>query len=86
MANRIYAIRNGQASVFAEGEQLENPNGLLVDRDRLIVGSWGKIKSGYTVETPGHLIAIDLKTRKQTFMTPKPFASIDGLESDGRGG
>src|SRR5687767_5799615 len=44
MANRIHAIRNGMATVFAEGEQLEWPNGLLVDGNRLIVGGWGKPK------------------------------------------
>jgi len=86
MANRIHAIRNGRASVFAEGEQLEWPNGLLVDGNRLIVGGWGKPKPDFSTDVPGHLFALDLQTKQKTLITPKPFANIDGLELDGRGG
>jgi hypothetical protein len=86
MANKIHAVRDGKATVFAEGEQLEWPNGLLVDGTRLIVGGWGKPKADFTTDVPGHLFALDLQTRQKTLITPKPFANIDGLESDGRGG
>ena len=84
--NRIYAIQNGVASVFAEGESLEWPNGLLVDGNRLIVGGWGKPKPDYTTDVPGRLFALDLQTKAKTLITPKPFANIDGVELDGRGG
>jgi len=86
MANRIHAVRNGVAAVFAEGEQLEWPNGLLVDGNRLIVGGWGKPKPDFSTEVPGHLFALDLQTKQKTLITPKPFANIDGVELDGRGG
>ena len=86
MANRIHAIRDGKATVFAEGEQLEWPNGLLVDGNRLIVGGWGKPKPDFSTEVPGHLFALDLQTKQKTLITPKPLANIDGLERDGRGG
>ncbi|OFW15846.1 MAG: hypothetical protein A3H29_11775 [Acidobacteria bacterium RIFCSPLOWO2_02_FULL_67_21] len=86
MANRIHAVRDGKASVFAEGEQLEWPNGLLVDGNRLIVGGWGKPKPDFTTEVPGRLFALDLQTKAKTPITPEPFANIDGIESDGRGG
>src|SRR5688500_3438964 len=86
MANRIHAIRDGKATVFAEGEQLEWPNGLLVDGNRLIVGGWGKPKPDFSTEVPGHLYALDLGTKQKTLITPKPFANIDGIERDGRGG
>jgi sugar lactone lactonase YvrE len=86
MANRIYAVRDGTASVFAEGEQLEWPNGLLVDGNRLIVGGWGKPKPDFSTDVPGHLFALDLQTKQKTLITPKPFANIDGVELDGRGG
>ena len=84
--NRIYAIQNGAASVFAEGESLEWPNGLLVDGNRLIVGGWGKPKADYSTDVPGRLFALDLQTKAKTLITPKPFANIDGVELDGRGG
>jgi sugar lactone lactonase YvrE len=86
MANRIHAIQNGAASVFAEGEQLEWPNGLLVDGNRLIVGGWGKPKPDFSTDVPGRLFALDLQTKAKTLITPKPFANIDGVELDGRGG
>jgi sugar lactone lactonase YvrE len=86
MANRIHAIRDGKAEVFAEGEQLEWPNGLLVDGNRLIVGGWGRPKPDFSTDVPGHLFALDLQTKQKTLITPKPFANIDGLEHDGRGG
>jgi hypothetical protein len=86
MANKIHAVRDGKASVFAEGEQLEWPNGLLVDGSRLLVGGWGKPKPDFSTDVPGHLFALDLQTKQKTLVTPKPFANIDGLEPDGRGG
>jgi hypothetical protein len=86
MANRIYAIRDGKATVFAEGEQLEWPNGLLVDGNRLIVGGWGKPKPDFSTDVPGHLFALDLGTKQKTLITPQPLANIDGIERDGRGG
>jgi sugar lactone lactonase YvrE len=86
MGSRIYQIRNGQASVFAEGEELEYPNGLLVDGDRLVVGGWGKPEADFSTKVPGRLFTLDLKTKQKTLITPDPFGNIDGLESDGRGG
>jgi sugar lactone lactonase YvrE len=87
MGNKIYAVTDGKASVFVEGDQLEHPNGILVDGDRLIVGGWGgPIKPDFSTETPGHLFAIDLKTKQKTLITQQPIANIDGLESDGSGG
>jgi hypothetical protein len=86
MANRIYAIKDGTTSTLVEGEQLEYPNGLLVEGNRLIVGAWGKPEADFTTKVPGRLYAIDLNTKAKTLITPKPFANIDGVESDGRGG
>jgi len=86
LANRIYSLKDGNVTTFAEGEQLEYPNGLLVDGNRLIVGSWGKPEADFSTKVPGRLYALDLATKQKTLITPKPFGNIDGLESDGRGG
>jgi hypothetical protein len=86
MGNKIYALKDGKVSVFAEGEDLEFPNGLLVEGDSLVVGGWGKPKPDFTTEVPGRLFKLDLKTKMKTPITPDPIANIDGLESDGRGG
>ena len=86
VASKIYAVKDGKASVFAEGDSIEYPNGLLVDGDRLLVGGWGKPEPDFSTKVPGHLFALDLKTKKKTLITPKPFGNIDGLELDGSGG
>jgi len=86
LANRIYAMKDGNVTTFAEGEQLEYPNGLLVDGNRLVVGSWGKPEADFSTKVPGRLYSLDLGTKQKTLITPKPFGNIDGLESDGRGG
>jgi sugar lactone lactonase YvrE len=86
LASKIYAVKDGKASVFAEGDSIEYPNGLLVDGDRLLVGGWGKPEPDFSTKVPGHLFALDLKTKQKTLITPKPFGNIDGLELDGRGG
>ena len=86
LASKIYAVKDGKATVFAEGDAMEYPNGLLVEGDRLIVGGWGKPEADFSTKVPGHLFALDLKTKQKTLITPKPFGNIDGVESDGRGG
>jgi len=86
LASKIYAVKDGKASVFAEGDSIEYPNGLLVDGDRLLVGGWGKPEPDFSTKVPGHLFALDLKTKQKTLITPKPFGNIDGLELDGNGG
>jgi len=86
MANKIIALKNGKTSVFTQGEEMEFPNGLLVEGDSLVVGGWGKPKPDFTTDVPGRLFKLDLKTKQKTLITPEPFANIDGLESDGQGG
>ena len=86
LGNRIYSLKDGTVTTFAEGEQLEYPNGLLVDGNRLIVGAWGRPEADFSTKVPGRLYALDLATKQKTLITPKPFGNIDGLESDGRGG
>ena len=85
-ASSIYAVRDGELEMFAEGTELEYPNGLLVDGNRLIVGAWGEPGADFSTEVPGRLYALDLATKEKTLITPLPFANIDGVESDGQGG
>ena len=83
--SRIYQIRNGAATVFAEGPELEWPNGLLVDGEKLICGGWGKPR-GDASTAIGHLYSLDLKTKQKTLITPNPLGNLDGIERDGSGG
>ncbi len=86
MTSKIHTVKDGKAAVFAEGEQLEYPNGLFVEGERLIVGGWGKPEADFTTKVPGHLYSLDLKTKKKTLITKQPLGNIDGLEQDARGG
>ena len=93
---RIYQVRDGKASVFVEGgEVVEQPNGLLVDGGRLILGSVGPAPQpgqapgrgrGQGPAPSGHLFAFDLRTRARTLLTSEPVGGIDGIELDGKGG
>lgn len=91
---RIYEVRDGKASVFVEGgDVVEQPNGLLVDGGRLILGSVGPAPQpgqgrgrGQGPPPSGHLFAFDLKTKTRTLLTSEAVGGIDGIESDGTGG
>ncbi len=88
LGNKIYALKDGKVSVFAEGDQLESPNGLLIQGDRLIVAAWGLITDPNTfgASTPGNVYALDLKTKAKTLITKVPLGNLDGLEATAAGG
>jgi sugar lactone lactonase YvrE len=86
LANRIYKCDGEKAAVFAEGEEMEWPSGLLVSGDSLVVGGWGKPAPDFTTKVPGRLFTLDLKTKKKTLITARPIGNIDGVEVDGIGG
>ena len=74
--NRIYQVQKGQASVWMEGGELNKPNGLHADGDRLLVGCSGD---------PA-LKAVNLETRQVTVLAKLyPGAIMDGLQPIGEG-
>ena len=94
--SKIYAVKDGKSSVFVEGATVvEQPNGLLVDGSRLILGTIGPAPTpgapapgrGQGAPRPaGHLFAFDLKTKQRTQITNESVGGIDGIEPDGSGG
>lgn len=86
LTSKIHRIKDGKPSTFAEGDQLEHPNGLLVEGDSLVVAAWGKPEANFSTKVPGHLYRLNLANGTKTLITPKPTGNLDGLESDGRGG
>jgi sugar lactone lactonase YvrE len=84
-ASKIYTLKDGKPVVLAEGPELENPNGILVDGDALILGGWGTVGDA-TPKKLGHLLKLDLKTKKVTQLTKEPVGNLDGIEKDGKGG
>ena len=94
-ALKIFEVRNGKASVFVEGGALvEQPNGLLVDGTRLVLGTIGPApqpgaapgRGRGAMPPSGHLYAFDLKSKQRTNLTTQPVGGIDGIEPDGAGG
>jgi hypothetical protein len=94
-ALRVYAVKDGKSSVFVEGaEVVEQPNGLLVDGSRLILGSIGPAPAPGAgpgrgrggAPASGHLFAFDLRTKQRTLVTSEAVGGIDGIEPDGTGG
>jgi hypothetical protein len=93
--SRIYQVKDGTSSVFVEGaDVVEQPNGLLVEGGRLVLGTIGPAPQpgqgrGRGPGGPGpggHLFAFDLRSKARTTLTTEPVGGIDGIEPDGRGG
>lgn len=82
-ANRIYRLNSERkAEVWLEGENLQNPNGLIVDGDYLIIATWGPMTdpATFAVKYPGTLIKANLSTRELTLIGKgQPIASFDGV-------
>jgi hypothetical protein len=83
-ASRVYAYDGSAVTVFAEGEELEHPNALLVIGNQLFVAGWGTPDAAPAARTPGRLFALNLKTKQKTLITPHPVGNLGGLERDER--
>jgi hypothetical protein len=78
--SRIYMVKDGKSSIFVDGADVgDQPNGLLVDSERLILGTIGRPPAG------GRLLAFDLKTKQRTPLTTENVGGIDGIEPAGKG-
>jgi sugar lactone lactonase YvrE len=94
-ALKIFEVRGSASSVFVEGaEVVEQPNGLLVDGGRLILGTIGPafvpgaVRGGGVCgfAPSGHLYVFDWVSKQWTVLTTQPVGGIDGIELDGSGG
>ena len=87
LTDTIWALEGDRFSAWLQDDALENPNGLLAENGRLLVGSWGRMTDGFQTKVPGHMKAVDVATRKVSDMgDPAPVGNLDGVEPDGRGG
>jgi sugar lactone lactonase YvrE len=86
MGNRIYVLEDGEVQVWIESEDLESPNGLYAEGDRIVVGAWGVMTDGFETEVPGHLKVVDFETQEvQSLGDGTPVGNLDGVEPDGEG-
>jgi sugar lactone lactonase YvrE len=86
LENTIWRLDAGRFALWLADKRLDNPNGLKVAGDRLMVAAWGPMTGdGFATSAPGRLKAVDIATQRITDLTP-PFGNLDGLEPDGKGG
>ncbi|HEX6111208.1 MAG TPA: hypothetical protein VFZ10_02800 [Geminicoccaceae bacterium] len=87
MQNQIWKLEGDQFEMWLQDEALENPNGLLAEPDRLVVGAWGKPNEDFSTDVPGHLKAVDYQSKEITSIGPgDPIGNLDGVEPNGQGG
>jgi len=79
MANTLWRYEGGRLALWLEDPQLSHPNGLLLDGDRLIVGSWGQgMQTDFSTQTPGSLLSVSLATQEITVLA-EAVGNIDGV-------
>jgi hypothetical protein len=82
LASKIYRYRDGEFKAFASGNGLDSPAGLVVDRERLILATWG-LTTDYTTKEPGRFLLIEKNVPQRI---SKPIGNLYGITSDGAGG
>lgn len=79
MANRIWLYQAGDMTIWLEDEALAHPNGLFLDEERLVVGSWGQgMRDDFSTEVPGALLSVDLETQAISTIVPS-LGNLDGV-------
>ena len=87
LANRIYRLADGELSVWLEGPELDFPNGIFVEGDTLILGTWGNIVDGFSTDRPGQLHVIDIASKEISPLPgAAPLGNLDGVEARKGGG
>jgi len=86
LTNTLYRLADGKFEQWLQSEQLEVPNGLLVENNQLIVASWGVMTDGFATDIAGHLKTVNLDSKEILSLGDQtPAGNLDGLESDGNG-
>ncbi len=86
--NAIYKIPGGTSKpeVWLESDALENPNGLFLDGDKLMVAGYGVDPDGPgpAARGPGRVLVVDLATKAVTPLgNMAPLGNLDGIEKLG---
>jgi endonuclease/exonuclease/phosphatase family metal-dependent hydrolase len=80
--NKIYKIPNDTRipEIWIASDKLKSPDGLYVDKNNLIVASWGKLSHPETFETSelGDLLSIDLNSKKVEVILSK-IGNLEGI-------
>jgi len=85
-ASSIYKLdKQKNFTEWIASPELESPNGLLAVGTEMVIGGWGYFSDGQSLTAPkGHLLKMDMKTKKISKITPKPLGNIDGIQLYGK--
>ncbi len=88
LTNTIWRLQGDSFSAWLQSDALEMPNGLLWDKDQLLVASWGVgLKPDFSTDTAGYIKTVNIETKViAARFTPVPLGNLDGLVADGKGG
>lgn len=87
LSNRIYLVDRGQVTTFAEGPEMQSPNGLFTSGNNLFVAAWGNITDPDTFATdvPGNVFKLNITSGQKQQVTKVPLGNLDGIEQDLKG-
>jgi sugar lactone lactonase YvrE len=86
LANAIYVYRNGKGELWLKDDKLTMPNGVIIEGDHLLVGTWGiGMRKDFSTDTPGGLITVNLATKAiAPVANAERFGNMDGIvQADG---
>lgn len=79
MTDSIWQYADGELSLWLRDPRLSHPNGVLVDGDRLLIGSWGAgLRDDFTTDVPGSLLSVALDSKEISIIAPE-LGNIDGI-------
>lgn len=85
LGGTIYRLHNDQLTAWFNSEQIPYPNGLLWDKDKLLIGNWGReINPDFSTKTPGSLYQFK-PNQKSLSVIPTGFelGNLDGIAAAG---
>jgi len=83
-SNIIYLLKKDSLDIWLKSKILDNPNGLCVKENNLIVASWGAMDEKFNVIGPGQLKKISLSDKIISGLGI-PFGNLDGIKIDEQG-
>lgn len=81
LGTRLFRYRDGKLELWLDSENLQHPNGILVDGEDLIVATWGyPVAEDFTTETAGSLVRISLADKSmQLIPGGEALGNLDGV-------
>lgn len=79
LTDSIWRYASGEVSLWLSDPQLSHPNGVFIDGDRLLVGSWGAgLRGDFTTDVPGSLLSVSLDSQTISVVVSE-VGNIDGI-------